>query len=302
MAGDDRYRIYGLSLSSPRPLPLMAPDSDPVGVADIILTFAPVPDPVEPPVRQMRRLSIFADGTGLHRAIRGARFLIRAGREIVADLPPETGDAELHALLCGIPLGWLMIQRRRPPMHACVVAAGPMAVVIAGDSGAGKSTLARCLIGRGYGLVSDDQAVIDPVTRLVHPGYPAMKLMRGTALSAGDAVMPDRQVRDGLEKYFVPMPERFRHTPLELGLVVVLSTGPEIRLEQAERHDAAALLLRSLYRPELSRTPQEGRVALDWSLALARSVPVFRLTRTGDLAHLPNLADAVGALVAGCGG
>lgn len=298
MAGDYRYRIYGLSLSSARLLPLMAPDPDLVQAADITLTFAPFPDPAAPLVRQVRRLSIFADGTGLHRSIGGGRFLIREGREIVADLPPGTGDAELHALLCGIPLGWLMIQRRRPPMHACVVAAGAIAVAIAGDSGAGKSTLARCLLGRGYGLVSDDQAVIDPITRLVHPGYPAMKLMRGTAVSAGDAVMPNWQVRNGLEKYFVPMPELFRPIPLELGLVVVLSTGLQLRLEQAERGGAAALLLRCLYRPEFSRTLQEGRVALDWGLALARTVPVFRLERSGDLAGLPDLAEAVGALVA----
>ncbi|MFV3131423.1 serine kinase [Niveispirillum sp. KHB5.9] len=296
MAGECRYRIYGLTLSSPRPLPFLWPEPDPARPADAVLRFAPVAIPVETPLRQARRLSVYADGTGLHQAVNGARFLIREGREITVDLPAGTSEAELHALLCGPPLGWLMCQRGLPPMHACVVAVGPVAVALAGDSGAGKSTLARTLVGRGHGLVTDDQAVIDPATGLVLPGYPAMKLWDGTAALAGDAVDPGRRVRAGLEKYYIPMPDAFRPAPLPLGLVLVLSKGAERRLERADPHEAAALLLRCLYRPEFSRGLDEGRIALQWGVTLARAVPVFRLERSDDLADLPTLADAVEAL------
>lgn len=299
MAGEYRYRIYGLTLSSPRALPFLWPEHDPARPADAVLRFAPVAAPAESPVRQARRLSIYADGTGLHQALRGARFLIREGREITADLPPETSTAELHALLCGPPLGWLMCQRGLPPLHACVVAVGAVAVALAGDSGAGKSTLARTLIARGHGLISDDQAVIDPVTRLVHPGFPAMKLWAGTAALAGDAADPGRRVRDGLEKYIIPMPDRFHPAPLPLGLVLVLSRGMEQHLERADPHAAAALLLRCLYRPEFSRALDQGRTALDWAVTLARAVPVIRLDRTDDLAALPALTDSVEALATG---
>lgn len=298
MTGEHRYRIYGLTLSSPRPLPFLWPEPDPMRPVEAGLRFAPVAIPAEAPVRQARRLSIYADGTGLHQAVRGARFLIREGREITADLPPEINDAELHALLCGPPLGWLMCQRGRPPMHACVVAIGPMAVALAGDSGAGKSTLARTLIARGHGLVSDDQAVIDPGTRAVHPGFPAMKLWARTAVLAGDDVEPGRRVRAGLEKYVIPMSHAFRANPLPLGLVLVLSRGPHRQPERADMHKATALLLRCLYRPEFSRGLDQGRVALHWGVTLARTVPVFRLQRSDDLADLPALATAVEALAA----
>jgi hypothetical protein len=299
MTGEHRYRIYGLTLSSPRPLPFLWPEPDPARPVEAVLRFAPVAVPAAAPVRQARHLSIYADGTGLHQALRGARFLIRQGREITVDLPPEINDAELHALLCGPPLGWLMCQRGLPPMHACVVAVGAVAVALAGDSGAGKSTLARTLIARGHGLVSDDQAVIDPATRLVHPGFPAMKLWAGTAALADDKLAPEQRVRPWLEKYVVPMPHRFRPDPLPLGLVLVLSRGPQQQPEQANSHEATALLLRCLYRHDLTRRLDQGRIALHWALTLARAVPVFRLDRTDDLADLPALADIVEALAAG---
>lgn len=171
-----------------------------------------------------------------------------------------------------------------------------MAVAVAGDSGAGKSTLARTLVAHGYGLVSDDHAVIDPGTRMVHPGFPAMKLWADTAALAGDAVAPDQRVRPELEKYITPLPAAFHPDPLPLGLVLVLSRGPQHQPERADRHAAAALLLRHLYRPELSRSLNQGRVALHWAVTLARTVPVFRLDRSDDLAALPALAATVEAL------
>lgn len=297
MTGDHRYRIYGLTLSSPQPLPFLWPEADPARPVDVVLRFAPVAVPAAPPLRQVRRMSLYADGTGLHQGVQGGRFLIREGQEIITDVPPEASAAELHTRLCGAPLGWLMCQRRRLPLHACVVAVGPVAVALAGDSGAGKSTLARTLIARGHRLVSDDQAVIDHDTGLVHPGFPAMKLWAGTAELTGDAVVPDRRIRAGLEKYIIPMPDAFQADPLPLVLVLVLSRGSQPP-QRADPHAAAALLLRCLYRPEFSRSQEQGRIALHWAVTLARTVPVFRLERSNDLADLQNLATTVEALAA----
>lgn len=299
MSGEYRYRIYGLTLSSPRPLPLLWPEVDPERVAGIVLHFAPVAIPPQEPLRRMRRLSVYADGSGLFQAMHGARFLIRAGCEITIDLPAGTPDAELHALLCGPPLGWLMCQRGQPPLHAGVVQIGACAVAVAGDSGAGKSTLCRALIGRGHGLIADDQAVIDAATRQVQPGYPAMKLWHATALQAGDIVQPGMRVREALEKYYIPMPQAFRPQPLALGLVVVVSPGQAgQQLEQARAPEAAVLLLRCLYRPEFSREPEAARTAFQWAAAIAGAVPVFRLERTNNAADLPALAAAVETLAA----
>ena len=296
-----RYRINGLTLSSPRLLPFLWGEPVSARPADAALAFAAVTIPAEMPVHQARRLAVYADGRGLHQAISGARFLIEGGDKITIDLPAGTKAAELHALLCGPPMGWLMYQRQSPPIHACVVKVGSMAVALAGDSGAGKSTLARALIGRGHRLVSDDQAVVDPATGLVYPGYPAMKLWRSTALSAGDEIVAGHRVREGLEKYYIPMPAAFEPAPLPLRLVLVLSAGVERRLEQVQRHGAAAVLTRCLYRPEFSRAIDGGLVAFQWAVTLSRTVPVFRLERSEDLADLEGLVACVESLAAGNG-
>lgn len=299
MTGEYRYRIYGLTLRSPRPLPLLWPEPDADRAPDILLRFAPVAIPATPPLRQARRLAIHADGSGLFQALRGGRFLIRDGREITIDLPPDTPAAELHALLCGPPLGWLMCQRGQPPLHACVVQIGAAAVALAGDSGAGKSTLARALIARGHGLITDDQAVIDAEARLVQPGFPAMKLWQGAAVMAGDRVQPALRVREGLDKYYIPMPQSFRPQPLPLALVLVLSPGANgQRLEQAKGPETATLLLRHLYRPEFSRGDALARIAFQRNVALAGAVPLYRLERSADLADLPALVATVENLAA----
>jgi hypothetical protein len=49
-------------------------------------------------------------------------------------------------------------------LHAAVVAREENAVVLAGPSGAGKTTLALALVDRGWSLVSDDLAVLDPAS------------------------------------------------------------------------------------------------------------------------------------------
>lgn len=49
-------------------------------------------------------------------------------------------------------------------VHGAVVTDGVQTMVLAGLSGSGKSTLAAALLSRGYKLVSDEPAVIDPMS------------------------------------------------------------------------------------------------------------------------------------------
>lgn len=297
MAPCFRYRIYDLTLTAPRPLPLMREEPDPGRRSDVVLRFDTVSVPAQAPVGRARRFAIYADGSGLHQSIKGARILVREGKEIVADLPENLSEAEFHALLCGPPLGWLMYQRARPPLHACVVRLGDAAIALAGDSGAGKSTLARALIARGHRLVTDDQAVIDPATHIVHPGYPAMKLWAHCAQQAGDVIRPALRVRDDIDKYYVPMVEQFCAEPLPLAAVVVLaSTTQQPRVEDTRAQEASALLLRHLYRRKIGLSAQAGRIAFEWSMAIARSVPLFQVYRSSDMAELPALARQIETL------
>ena len=54
-------------------------------------------------------------------------------------------------------------------IHAAVVAKGQNALLLPGNPGAGKSTLCAALIHRGWRLLSDEMALIDPLTCSVTP-------------------------------------------------------------------------------------------------------------------------------------
>ncbi|WP_375381238.1 HprK-related kinase A [uncultured Sphingomonas sp.] len=59
--------------------------------------------------------------------------------------------------------------RRFLLLHASVVERGGRALVMTGESGSGKSTLAALLSTRGWRLLADEFALVEPATGLVHP-------------------------------------------------------------------------------------------------------------------------------------
>ena len=65
-------------------------------------------------------------------------------------------------------------------IHAGAVAGPAGAVIVAGQSGQGKSTLVLGLARRGWALLSDELALLDPSHRLVHPYPRAIHVRPGT--------------------------------------------------------------------------------------------------------------------------
>lgn len=68
-------------------------------------------------------------------------------------------------------LNWCVAQHvnRYILVHAGVVAQGDRAILMPGDSGVGKSTLTAALVFSGWRLLSDELALIDRETGLIHP-------------------------------------------------------------------------------------------------------------------------------------
>lgn len=54
-------------------------------------------------------------------------------------------------------------------VHSAVIAKDDRAVILPGDPGAGKSTLCAALVGRGWRLLSDEMALIDPEAERITP-------------------------------------------------------------------------------------------------------------------------------------
>jgi hypothetical protein len=83
-------------------------------------------------------------------------------------------DELVHAVISGLH------QRGLFAVHAAAVAHRGRALVLAGSSGAGKTTLAVALAAVGLEMLSDELAILDPVTGLVHPYRRRLHIRPGT--------------------------------------------------------------------------------------------------------------------------
>jgi HprK-related kinase A len=79
-------------------------------------------------------------------------------------------------------INWRVIAARTEflQLHSAVLAYNGQAVILAGASGSGKSTLAAGLLARGWSYLSDEFALIDPGTLLVHPFPKALCVKAGS--------------------------------------------------------------------------------------------------------------------------
>ena len=97
-------------------------------------------------------------------------------------------------------------------VHGSCVARDGTAVLLIGPPGSGKSDLALRLLGRGWGLVADDQVVMDGVAVSAPPALRGMLEVRGLGIFQGLAVAEGARLalvvelvaREGMER--LPMP------------------------------------------------------------------------------------------------
>ncbi|OYY89497.1 MAG: HprK-related kinase A [Sphingomonas sp. 28-66-16] len=83
-------------------------------------------------------------------------------------------------------------QRRYLLLHASAVERDGRALIMTGESGAGKSTLAALLSRRGWRLMGDEFALVDPVTGLLH-AFPRLVSLKNAAIGVVAAAMPDQR-------------------------------------------------------------------------------------------------------------
>ena len=103
-----------------------------------------------------------------------------------APLPLAQG---LLAAEMGMNLQMALGQRRYLLLHAAVVERGGQALVLTGVSGAGKSTLAALLSLRGWRLMGDEFALLDPATGLIH-AFPRLISLKNAGIATVAAELP----------------------------------------------------------------------------------------------------------------
>ena len=91
-----------------------------------------------------------------------ADYLVEDGCRVRVSPRPGAGRLELCNLLFGGVTGGLLIQRGTLALHGCSIETPSGAVVFCGASGTGKSTLAGALLERGFRVLDDNIAALDP--------------------------------------------------------------------------------------------------------------------------------------------
>jgi HprK-related kinase A len=107
-------------------------------------------------------------------------------------LPEAMPMALAHGLLAaemGMNLQMALGQRRYLLLHAAVVEREGRALVLTGESGAGKSTLAALLGERGWRLMGDEFALLDPASGLIH-AFPRAVSLKNDAIRVLEGEAP----------------------------------------------------------------------------------------------------------------
>ena len=111
------------------------------------------------------------------------------GDFIMPDAAPLPLAQGLLAAEMGMNLQMALGQRRYLLLHASAVERDGKALLMTGLSGAGKSTLAALLMARGWRLMGDEFALIDPATGFVH-GFPRLISLKNAAIDEVTRALP----------------------------------------------------------------------------------------------------------------
>ena len=103
------------------------------------------------------------------------------GDFVIPDAAPLPLAQGLLAAEMGMNLQMALGQRRYLLLHASAVERDGKALLMTGASGAGKSTLAALLMARGWRLMGDEFALLDPATGLIH-GFPRLISLKNEAI------------------------------------------------------------------------------------------------------------------------
>jgi HprK-related kinase A len=112
------------------------------------------------------------------------------GDFVLPDAAPLPLAQGLLAAEMAMNLQMALGQRRYLLLHASAVERDGCAVLMTGLSGAGKSTLAALLGARGWRLMGDEFALVDPATGLVH-AFPRLVSLKNAAIDVVRGALPE---------------------------------------------------------------------------------------------------------------
>jgi len=226
------YRTFGLNLASSFPIPTLAPVAhQSPAPPDVTIRLGPVPTELDNAQITTNHYQVNPDTWLLNaETAAGARFLVKAGREIIVEQTDPNLANIFQLFVLGFCMGATLQQRGTLSLHGNTLARDHHSIMVAGVSGAGKSTLTLALLQQGYRLVADD---LSPITLTpqnqpaVQPGYPRLKLWAETCQKFGIDSQKLTRIRPEIDKFSYPVTQQFCTELLPLKTIYLLL--PEAR-------------------------------------------------------------------------
>lgn len=297
----EHYRVFGLLVRSPLPLPGLVPA--PSGEADVEIAYGDMPSIVE----ASPGYHIVGHGTLLTVPDVG-RYWIEDGRRITLAPVPSASPRNVRVFLLGSALGAILHQRGLVPLHANAVEIGGRAVAFMGRSGAGKSTLAAWFLDRGRAVLTDDVCVVEQRDGqpIAHRGLVRLRLWREALERSGREAEEAARSFDDQDKFDVAMPAD-RHAPptLPLGAAVLLARSEDdaFAVRRLRGAEAVRTLMENVYRGGYADRSGGGGRLLAACAAIASRAPVLEVSRAWGLdrydAQACSIERAIAEVVAG---
>ncbi|MBV6623083.1 MAG: serine/threonine protein kinase [Rivularia sp. (in: Bacteria)] len=310
-----QYQIYGITVSSNQPLPILTPAST-ATTADIKVHLT------EGNLSNSDN-KIHPEGWYQKSKVDGIHYCLFLGgikEKLEVEIAPDGKQiwinwvnlpiAEVTAILIGCVIGTALRLQGKICLHSSVIKVDKCAIAIIGAKGAGKSTTAAALAKQGYPILADDIAVLTDCGNsfLVHPGYPRLRLWKSAINQLYGDEKGLSRVFSQTDKHFVQLNQNqinqdkisawgFHNQPLPLAAIYVLGerqqslAAPSIETIISEMGVMQLIINRYPQSLKLERNMLVDELAILGRLG--ETVPMRHLHRGDNLAELGKICDVI---------
>jgi len=223
-----------------------------------------------------------------------------AGDRVTLQIEANADPLDVRAYLYGSVLALLCYKRGLFPLHGSSVLLNDAAIILSGPSGFGKSTLAAALARRGHPLLCDDVCAIDMKTSgqpLLRPAFPRVKLLPDVIAKVQlEAAVTYTLAELGTKGHFgmasFPSAAVVSHAvPVAAIYALDLPAGDAVERTLLTGKAAFVFLDSQTHRGGMGRELGLHVQLFRHIVALASSVPVYRLQRPSALERLDEVVD-----------
>ncbi len=302
------YQIYGITLSSNQPLPILTPAS----------TATTTNIKVHLTEGNLSNSNKRVQGWHQKPKVDGIYYCLSLGsikEKLDVEIAPDGKQiwinwvnlplAEITAMLIGCVIGTALRLQGKICLHSSVIKVDNYAIAIIGAKGAGKSTTAAALAFQGYPILADDIAVLTDCGNsfLVQPGYPRLRLWKSAINQLYGDEKELARVFSQTDKHFLELNQDkvsawgFHNQPLPLAAIYVLGE----RQQSLEAPSIETIIPQmGVMQLITHRYPQSLQLKRDMFLRelailgrLAEIVPMRHLHRGDNLAELGKVCDVI---------